>query len=116
MAAIELAEVDPGKAVERLNALIDVYDDDEDQPPSISDFIDEAKKQLPGIRQRVRRMANDKLELIGQRLEYAQKMENEDPEHARKIYQGIVDLYGDRSWADEKVEQARLALGRLSDQ
>ena len=45
--------------------------------------------------------------------QHARDLAEDDPETARKIWQGIIDLYSQRPWAQEFVAQARTELPKL---
>jgi hypothetical protein len=47
---------------------------------------------------------------VQNQLEEAKQIGRNDPQHAAAMYRAMIELYGDKPWAKEVVEQAREAL------
>lgn len=113
LAAIELADSAPEKAAARLHSLIALYHQP-GQPPSISVFLDAAKKQLPQIERQVKERAKATLPLLEQRVQKALDAFPQNPETTREICRAIVVLYRDKPWAEDVVFRAQEMLRRLN--
>ena len=69
-----------------------------------------ARRRLESLQEQIERNTPDLLAWLEDRLDQADKISEEDPEAARGIRQGVVDLHGDKPWAAEVVDRARRAL------
>ncbi|NIP86559.1 MAG: hypothetical protein GTO03_13725, partial [Planctomycetales bacterium] len=110
LAAIQLSEIDPDRAVVRLQALENLYGTAVQE--DIRVFVQAARGQLPRIREKVRQRAASQRAWVDKQLSQAQKLATSDPDQARTIYQSIIELYRERPWAADIVAHAeeRLAL------
>jgi eukaryotic-like serine/threonine-protein kinase len=102
--------VNPERALAKFQALIDVYDDGPDNSEMTRHYIRLARVQQARLRKRVDQYVDEGRKLILARLAKADEILPDDPPAARKLYQGIVELYGEKPWADDLVERARGAL------
>jgi serine/threonine-protein kinase len=108
--AKRLALVYPELAAEKLRALIDVYDDGKETPESVRRVVRQSEQKLKQLREQIAERADDDREMVASRLARAAGMAADRPSEARRIYQGVVTLYRDKSWAGELVQKARTAL------
>ncbi len=103
---------------QKLHALIQFFQlDPESDPPgddkATGRCISMARKKLQQLRASARHWRQQIQHEIQQRLQFAEQIENENPEKARQILQAIVRLYGDQPWASPQIETARQRLARL---
>jgi len=113
--AVRLAETDPARAVLRLQAIVDLYQHPEKEAAGIRDFVEAAREQLPGLRDRVDALTAQRRALIDDRLTHADKIEGTNPREARRIRQAIVDLYEDQPWSAALVDRAKQGLKESQD-
>ena len=111
LTAIRQLEQDPDLAARQLQSLLDVYAED----PTVNDADKRclvlAERRLLQLNQQIRDESKQHLKLIRQRLDEAARLTSEQQtERARAIYQGIINLYGDKPWAVAEVQQAKQAL------
>ena len=106
--AIRQKDENPERAIADLQALIDLYDDDADEPTQ--QCLTLARRQLERIGEQVYRYAPDQLKSIEQRLQRAEQIQASDPQRARQIWRAIIKLCRDKPWAHEVVGEAETAL------
>jgi eukaryotic-like serine/threonine-protein kinase len=104
------ALLNPELALVKFQALIDVYDDGPDNSEITRHYVRLARAQQARLRKHVDQYVDEGRKLILARLAKADELSPDDPPAARKIYQGIVELYGEKPWADDLVQRARGAL------
>jgi predicted Ser/Thr protein kinase len=102
--------INPELALEKFRALIDVYDDGQAGSETTRHYVTLARKQHKILQMQIDRYVAEGRKLLAARLAKAAELAAVDPPAARKIYQGILELYGEKSWAAELVGQARNAL------
>ncbi|REK19525.1 MAG: serine/threonine protein kinase [Planctomycetota bacterium] len=102
--------VSPETAMAKFQALIDVYDDGQDGSELTQRYVRLARLEQQRLQKRVARYIDEGRLLVEARLEKAEKLAADDPAAARKMYEGIVELYGDKPWADSLVRRAKDAL------
>ena len=109
--AVKLVETEPARALVRLQAIVNLYGQTEQESPDIRDFVAGAREQLPALKERVEAVTKERKTFFEERLAHAERIALEDPEQARRIRQAIVDLCHDEPWAAELVNKARQGLG-----
>ena len=98
--------IDPERALRKLEALLHLYGDFSGNP-----CVQVARKRAAELRRKLAIAARDHLDLIQQRMEHAQALlQSGDHQGARRIWQGVVEMYADRPWAAEPVATARQYL------
>lgn len=102
--------VNPELALAKLDALIDVYDDGEENSDVAQHYLKLARRERDRVKKQIDRYAEEGRKLLAARLAKAQQLDATQPAASRKIYVGIVELYGDKPWAQDLVQQARTAL------
>lgn len=132
MEAISTAKSDPETSIRKLKALIDVFqtetadhdplETDDPAPNTVSESrrlrlaspvelcVDAARRRLQRMEKDIQAINADQAGILRLRLEEAESLTARNPERAAAIWRGIVELYGDRHWAREIVEEARAAL------
>ncbi len=112
--AIRLASQDPTEAVIRLEALLALYGDE-----SLGISTDDqrclklAQRQLRLLRTQAERFRKQHLEAIAQQLHRARELASTDPEQARRICRALVELYSQKRWAAQAIEEARQLAEKL---
>ena len=104
------ALLNPELALVKFQALIDLYDDGPDNSEITRHYVRLARVQQSRLRKRVDRYVDEGRKLIESRLAKADEISPDDPPTAGKMYQGIIELYGEKPWAADLVERARGAL------
>lgn len=102
--------VNPELALAKFDALIDVYDDGEANSDVARHYVRLAKRERERVKKQIDRYADEGRKLISARLDKAHQLAATQPAESRKIYAGIVELYSDKPWAQDLVEQARTAI------
>lgn len=110
--ALRYTLVNPERALARFQALIDVYDDGQHNSETTRHYIKLARLQQTQLQKRVAGYIEDGRKLLAVRLEKAASLSTDDPPAARKMYEGIVELYRDKPWAADLVVQAQDALSQ----
>lgn len=110
--AMSHATHEPERAAKELEALIETYGDPE-SPSKLQQVIDVARLQRNRLDQELRETSKQHLLLIQERLAQADRLQTDDPQRAREMYEGIISLYSARPWANEVVDQARAQLENL---
>lgn len=112
--ASALAASNPEAAIARLQAIVDVYGDSAATGENGAEFVEIARQDLSRLEEQVKASAAEQLQLLKSRESHAKKLAVTNPSAAKKLLQGIVELYGDKPWASEVVESARKALAELA--
>jgi serine/threonine-protein kinase len=121
--AIATVKTNPELTVIKLKALLNLYgyenpaDDSGSVKKRLHSRLSRQGQCLEVARQRLKKLENDvssitadRRHTLKQRLEDAKHLEETAPDYAETIYEGLIELYKDRPWADEFVKQARDAL------
>jgi serine/threonine-protein kinase len=126
--AVRRAEENPTDALGMLQALVALYD-----PTDATRALDPAKlsqgeldaderwlllarQKIDELRRDLNAQAKAQLPALRQRLEEAAALAKSHPDQARKMYEAIVRLYSDQSWAGEVVGRARDALAQFKSE
>lgn len=104
----------PDVALARFQAIVDVYDDGPQNSDTTRRYVTLAEQQLARLQPRVEKYIKDGKLLIRSRLEKADSLAPTKADAARRIYQGVVELYHNKPWAHDLVEQARAGLRSVS--
>lgn len=104
----------PDVALARFQAIIDVYDDGPQSSDAAKRYVRLADQQVARLQQRVDKYIADGKVLIRSRLEKADALAPTKADAARRIYQGVVELYHNKPWAHDLVEHARQGLQNVS--
>jgi serine/threonine protein kinase len=101
--------IDPEMALAKFSALIDVYDDATDSDVT-RHYVKLARQQRDRVQKQIDRYAPEGRKLVESRITRAALIATENPALARRIYQGVIELYGEKPWAADLVARARAAL------
>lgn len=108
--AMQWTAARPDRAVERLEALLDLCQDDEQLDDRSRATVELARRQHEQLQPVVAQWITDEQRLLERRLADADRLRHDQPEAAGKIYRGIVELHADKPWAAAQVGRARAAL------
>ena len=126
--ALSMAESDPARGLETLKSLLDLYDPtdqssvelQQQETGTVEDinqlWLVLARQQIKELTVRVQQQSDSQLPILKNRLSIAAKLLRSQPERAIRMYQAIVDLYGNQPWAQEIVEQAAMVLSEEASQ
>jgi len=108
--AIALAPTEPHLAAAKLQAILDLYGQTPDSPERTGQFLELTRRHLKQLREQIAQQAAERLAAIDEKLQQAKDLQATDPAKARAIWRGIIELYGDKPWAAERVAEAKAAL------
>lgn len=121
--AMRLIAVDPETTLARLEALVAVYgrSSSESGDPSSngsgakttageSEISALAQKEIERLRPQVEKLIERQTAAVRRELQRAEALAKTDQTTARKIWQGIITLYGNKPWAQALVEEAQRHL------
>lgn len=115
--ALYLAESNPSAAAAEMQSLIALFDGadqdqslSEEQQQTIANCLQLARRQLELLGTAVEQLAAEQLETLAERIATAEAVRDSDPEKAKRICRAIIDLYSDKSWAEDVVARAKQLL------
>ncbi|MBX9792051.1 MAG: serine/threonine protein kinase [Pirellulales bacterium] len=120
--AVVAADEQPQRAVARLEALLTLYDGavagashesaDGETPQAVHDrrLIELAHRQLKRLKPLAEQATAQDLAEIHRQLARAAELQTAEPDMARRIWASLIELYGDRPWAQQALEPARAGL------
>ena len=115
--ANELSETKPEQAAAQLESLLALYRGANEENSTNEETAARqqacyrlAVRELAALLAKIAEQAAAQLPELRSRLEHADAMASTDPDGAQTIYQALVDLYGEREWAAEVVDEARTRL------
>ena len=115
--AAQLAASDPAAALAQFEALVAVYEEPESKVTTADKRTEQclqlARQQVARLRPEVEKLISEEQAAIREQLQRAEQLAATDRPAANKIQQGIITLYGNKSWAKELIEQARTNLLEL---
>ncbi len=110
VAAVRRAETDLAGSTRDLHAILMLYQGKEKLSPEEQACLNLIQRRSAIQQSELEQQRETQLALIEERMRYAQQICKTDPDSAKSIYQGIVDLYADEKWAQALVDQARQAF------
>jgi len=117
--AVEDGDRNPERAITKLQAILDMYEDRIDGLGPVGDCVQLAQRDLKRLRQQLEAWREEDLAVLGNRLDHADELGRSDSadlrQRAREIRQAVIDLYRDKPWANAMVERARKALAGGSE-
>ncbi len=102
----------PERTAARLEALLTLYGQEEPSGPT-GLSLELARRRLKEVRQQLAEEARQHLALLEERLGAAAEKHPDRPGEARRIYEAVIELYHEKPWAAEAVEEARKRLEQL---
>lgn len=111
--AHQLIEQDPAAAAARFAAIIDLFGHQQDASPLVVQCVERSEKHLANIETKIESVLEAQRIELRRQLDRAAALSTSDPEGAERIWRGIIELYGDKSWAKSWVDEARESLSDL---
>ena len=105
--ALDLEAFQPEQALAHYQALVDLYADVAESSATDKETLEVARRQIERLPARIAKAHEADLAAIEARLAAARELSGSDPAAARRIYQSVVELYGDKPWAAAPVTTAR---------
>jgi serine/threonine-protein kinase len=112
--AVQYARFDPERGFKKLQALVDLYDRPSGRGGPMGDYIELARRRLDRLHDRMDKQAGAYQAVLQERLEHAGNLAAKDPAAARAMWQAMVELYAEKSWAADMVAEARKRLAAHS--
>ena len=103
--AVRLADSDPISTQQKLHAFIDIFSDP-NADATTARCLRLAQEQIQQLAARTKMIIDTQLALLQRRLDMADRLQAEDARRAAAIRRGIIELYGDVSWAQPAVQRA----------
>ncbi len=108
--AVQLAQSNPERALARFQSLIDTGETLPDDNETTRNVLELSRRQVARLSEQVQKNADADRQWGESQLAQATKLAGKDTTAARKIYQAIVEIYGDKPSMAEIVQKARAAL------
>ncbi|MEX0866556.1 MAG: hypothetical protein WD030_04300, partial [Pirellulales bacterium] len=112
--AIRLAEFDPQRAIDKLEALLALYgslperaDGEPSERRANQAIVAEARQQLSRMQAELESYAAMQLDTLAAALDHADRLADDQPQQAEAMRRAAVELYGDKPWAHDLVLRAR---------
>jgi serine/threonine-protein kinase len=108
--AIRTEITDEASAAKQLQAILAFFPPGESLGDEDRRCIDLARRRLIELKRAATGIDEQQRDFVVERLKIATEVAKDDPDTARRIRQGIVDLYQKDLWAQEYVKEARHLL------
>jgi len=108
--AMNYARLNPQLAVDRLQAIVDLYKGDESLQPSDAEALKLTQRKLELLRGQIQEQMVNEIGLLTARLDAADRLQPTDPAGASAIRTAVVELYRDKPWAAAAVDRAQAGL------
>jgi serine/threonine protein kinase len=112
--AIQLVSTDPAAALAHFEALLAVYGESPGSTTTpdkrTEQCLELAREQIARLRPEVEKQTSEQQAAVRRQLDRADQLAATDPAAAQKIWQGIITLYSEKTWAKSLVDQARAGL------
>ncbi len=105
--ADDQARLDPEAGLRKMQALFALYGTETEANP---DLLELPRYRIEKLRKQVKNQTQEHRQLVERQLDRAVEIRADDPEAARAIWRGVIELYNGRSWAAAAVQRARDAL------
>jgi eukaryotic-like serine/threonine-protein kinase len=102
---------DPSRAAQKLEAIVQLFGGVNDSE-STAQVVEMSRRHLKQLRGSLDRTLPQYRDAVNEHLRRAERIRSTAPDEARAIWQSIVELYGDKTWAAEQVAKAKAALGK----
>jgi hypothetical protein len=109
--AMSYIKSDPEKTIVKLKALIALFSGENQNLRATKQCVELAKRRLAKLETDDKALFVDQLQILHDRLKEAERLEKVlQPERAERIRRGIIELYRDKLWAKDAVEEAQKTL------
>lgn len=122
--AVRVAEENPDEGVAKLTAFVELFDsstqkeeareeaeqveeDEKDEAALRQAFVAVATRKLERLREEREKARAEDLALIAERWNAAVELATTDRVEAEKIRAALLELYGERAWANEALKEAK---------
>ncbi|MCA9100691.1 MAG: serine/threonine protein kinase [Planctomycetales bacterium] len=105
--ALRLVPLDPAAARSKFQAIIDLFRAEQVMSTETRHCVQLAARQIERIDARLAADADRYAPDVRDQLERVHSLGEKDPPAGRKMFQSIVDLYGDQLWAAPLIDEAR---------
>jgi len=132
--ALRYAQLDPELGIQKLEALLVLYDYADPQKTSgikkeenpgtkvqrpvghTAECLELARRRLAQLKKQLTPAITNQCDLLQGRLDEADRIEPTDPNEADAIRRAVITLYGAKDWAKPYVQRAEAALQRKAKQ
>lgn len=111
--AMKTNEFDPSAARDKLQGLILTYGPADTQQGDVARCLVLAERRLKQLNATLTGQLKQQTVSIRERLEYAQRIAPDNPDKARRIYRGVIQLLKDESWGANLSGEAQMYLEGL---
>lgn len=117
--AVKLAPSEPERAQAKFQAVAHLFSDvdnnplDETQQKAVKQCVELAKRQLEKLDATIGAIANKHRPLIEQQIARGEALMSNKPDEAQTIWQGLIDLYGDKPWSRDLIDPLRKKLAEI---
>lgn len=110
--ALALGSSDPPAALQKLEAIVAVFDQPAGVPSAAEReedqrYLELARQEIERLRPTVAALVARQRRVIQSQRERIEELAQRDPDAATRIAQGLVVLYGDKPWAADLIEPLR---------
>ncbi len=106
--AIQLAEVEPEKALRQLHAIHAVYGNKSDLSPSQQELLEVVNRKRAQLSKSILDSNTDAKKELNDLMDWG--LANLKGETLTSFLNGVVELYSEKSWAEAEVKRAQAAL------
>ena len=110
--AINYVRLEPERGMAKLEALIELYRQQDDGSGPTGRCLILARRRLTQICKDIDEHSRDQLALLLERIDAADALRSADPERARAMYRAAVELYSEKPWAAAAVRRAQESLSQ----
>jgi len=132
--ALRYAQLDPELGIQKLEALLVLYDYADPQKTSgikkeenpgtkvqrpvghTAECLELARRRLAQLKKQLTPAITNQCDLLQGRLDEADRIEPTDPNEADAIRRAVITLYGEKDWAKPYIQRAEAALQRKTNQ
>jgi serine/threonine protein kinase len=116
MDALAIDDSDPARAAEMLTSLLALYPKAANNDEDVARILVLAQRKLPTLQESVAKQVVEQMPQLEDRMRVAHNLEATDRSAAMRMYEALIDLYGDEAWAKNVTDAAQSRLKDLSQQ
>ena len=107
--ASRIARTDINLGAKKFRAIIDMYAGAEIESKPVSKCLKLARRRFDELDEHIK-LSRDQIAVLRKQFDRAESLKVSDPETAKRIFQGIIDFYDGKPWAQERVDMAKRAI------
>ncbi|PQO33813.1 serine/threonine-protein kinase [Blastopirellula marina] len=111
--ALKTYDTDPYATRRKLQGILLTYGPIEANQGDVARCLTLAERRLKQLNAVLAAQTNQQAASIRERLDYAKRISTDDPERARQIYRGVLQLLSDRTWGSNLAAEAEAGLESL---